>query len=227
MILSAGSADAGGEQGRDALAALCREYWPPVYAFVRRSGHDAEAALDLTQEYFARLIEREYLDGVRPGIGKFRSFLLTSVQHFLANHRRDAAALKRGGGIVPISLDGDDAERSYHLQPSDDRTPERAYEYQWARRTIERARARLTREMHEIGKGSQLEAAAGHLGGDGEPWSYDRIAESLGVSRDAAKMMVSRLRRRFGRVLRDEIAQTVEREDEVEDEVRYLLAALR
>jgi RNA polymerase sigma-70 factor (ECF subfamily) len=225
VILSAGNAE--GAAGRDALAQLCRDYWQPVYVFVRRSGHDAESARDLTQEYFARLIEREYLEGVRPGIGKFRSFLLTSVKNFLANHRRDAAALKRGGGVVPISLDGEDAERTYRLQPRDERTPEQAYERQWAQRTIERARKRLGREMHEIGKGQQFEVAAGHLGGGREPWSYDRISETLGVSQDAAKMMVSRLRRRFGRVLRDEISQTVESEADVEAEVRYLLSVLR
>ncbi len=223
VVLSAGGHDE--PAGREALAQLCRDYWHPVYVFIRRSGRNREEATDLTQEYFTRMIEREYLSDVEQGIAKFRSFLLASVKHFLANHRRDAAALKRGGGAPVLSLDAEDAEQWVRRHPADDRTPEDAYEYHWAVAVLDRARGRLRAEMQELGKEAQFEAAQGHLGA-GEPLPHKQIAEKLGTSVDAAKMMVSRLRKRFGSVLRDEIAQTVESDEDVEQEIRYLLSIL-
>ena len=130
VILSAGDRDE--PSGREALAQLCQDYWHPVYVFIRRSGKSADEARDLTQEYFTRMIEREYLSDVKQNLGKFRSFLLTSVKHFLSNYRRDAAAGKRGGGVAPLELDSKDAEQWIRRVPVDDRTPESAYEYRWA-----------------------------------------------------------------------------------------------
>ena len=234
VILNAGnagvardSAERGAVSPEDALARLCADYWHPVYVFVRRSGYLADQARDLTQEYFARMIEREYLADVKPGIGKFRSFLLASVKHFLANARRDAAAQKRGGGTRPLSLDGEDGEQVYHLIPQDNRTPESAYEYQWATTLLERARRRMAADLERIGKGDQFAAAAGHLGAGGEPLPYSEIAERLEVSVDAAKMVVSRLRKRYGRVLREEIAETLDAGADVEEEVRHLMGILQ
>ena len=224
VILNAG--DAAKPAAGAALAELCEAYWHPVYVFVRRSGYPADQARDLTQEYFARMIEREYLAGVKPGLGKFRSFLLASVKHFLANARRDANALKRGGGTQPVSLDGGEAEQAYGLVPDDERTPESAYEYQWTLTLLERARTRMADELARIGKQAQFEAAAGHLGAASEPLPYAEIAERLDVSVDAAKMMVSRLRKRYGRVLREEIAETLDADADVEEEVRFLLSIL-
>lgn len=225
VVLSAGDRDDPG--GQEALARLCEDYWYPVYVFVRRSGRGADEARDLTQEYFARMIERRYLAGVEPGRARFRSFLLASVKHFLANARRDAAALKRGGGARPLSLDGEDPETVYHRQTANERTPEEAYLHQWANLVLDRARKRMASDLEAIGKAEQYEVARGHLGGGGEPLPYQRIAERLGVSVDAAKMTVSRLRKRFGRTLREEVAQTVEDPSQIDDEVRSLIAALR
>jgi RNA polymerase sigma-70 factor (ECF subfamily) len=224
VILNAG--DLGKPAAGAALADLCEAYWHPVYVFVRRSGYPADEARDLTQEYFARMIEREHLADVKPGLGKFRSFLLASVKHFLANARRDANAQKRGGGTQPLSLDGGDAEQTYRLLPSDERTPESAYEYQWALTLLDRARARMAEELARIGKQAQFEAAAGHLGAARDPLPYTEIAERLDVSVDAAKMVVSRLRKRYGRVLREEIAETLDAGADVEDEARSLLSIL-
>ena len=225
VVLSAGNRR--GPGGTEALAKLCEDYWYPVYVFVRRSGRNADEARDLTQGYFARMIEREFLAGVEPGRARFRSFLLASVKHFLANERRDATAQKRGGGVRPLSLDGEDAERMYRLHPLDTHTPEDAYQVQWARTVLQRSRDRMATDLAAIGKSAQYEAARGHLGAGGEPLPYDRIAERLEISVDAAKMVVTRLRKRFGRVLREEIADTVDDDSQIDDEVRYLLSALR
>lgn len=216
----------------EALAALCEAYWYPVYVFVRRMGHGPDDAGDLTQAYFLKLLEKDFLESVRPEAGKFRSFLLASVKNFLANARRDAAALKRGGGQLPLSLDLDDAESRYLLEPADEETPERAYERRWALAVLERARARLRAEYAAAEKGRLFDLLAAHLaGGDagagaGEPRPHREIAEELGTTEAAIKMSVSRMRRQYGKTLRAEIADTIEDPAEVDDEVRYLLTII-
>ena len=207
----------------EALAALCEAYWYPLYFFVRRLGNDADDARDLTQGYFLNLMERNYLDTVREDAGKFRSFLLASMKHYLANVKRDAAALKRGGGEVPISLDADDAESRYRLEPVDEVTPERAYEKRWALAVIERAKKNLQGDFEGAGKGRHFTLLAGHLSGCGDAKPYKEIARELETTEAAVKMSVSRMRRQFGRALRDQIADTVDSTEDVDAEVKYLL----
>ena len=225
MVLAARVKDEPGSA--EALALLCETYWFPLYFFVRRRGHGPDEALDLTQGYFLRLMERRYLDDVRPEAGKFRSFLLASVKHYLANERRDAAALKRGGDRPPLSLDVDEAEGRYRLEPADDRTPETAYERQWALTITRLAHERLRREMSEAGKREQHRLLVPFMSGDDPGRSYADVAAELETSEAAVRMAVTRLRRRFGRILREEIAPTVEDEAEIDDEVRHLLSVVR
>lgn len=219
------SARGGGAPDSDAaLAELCRTYWYPLYAFVRRSGHDADEALDLTQGYFLRMMERNYLDDVRPEAGRFRSFLLASLKHFLANHRRDAAAIKRGGRVTWVSADA--AEHRFLADRRRDASPEAAYERRWALAVLERARQRLEREFDDAGKREHYRLLAPHLSAEAGARPYAEIAAELDSSEAAVKMAVSRLRRRFGRVLREEIGRTVEPE-QIDDEVRHLLTVVR
>ncbi|MDH3626705.1 MAG: sigma-70 family RNA polymerase sigma factor [Acidobacteriota bacterium] len=221
------AARAKGEPGSaEALAGLCEAYWYPLYVFVRRSGHAVDAARDLTQGYFLKLLEKDYLDDVRPEAGKFRSFLLVSMKHFLANTRRDAAALKRGGGQPIVPLDIDMAEGRYRHEPVDDGSPERAYERQWAQAVIERARVRLRSEFEQAGKLRAYEFLSGHLTGAGRAKPYREIAAELETSEAAVKMSVSRMRRQFGKALREEVGDTIDEPADVDVEVKYLLTIL-
>lgn len=208
----------------EALAALCEAYWYPLYVFVRRRGHGADEARDLTQGYFLRLLEKDYLDDVKPEAGRFRSFLLASMKHFLANERRDAAALKRGGGRTLVSLDLAAAENRYRHEPVSDETPERAYERRWALAVIERARDRLRDEFAAAGKERQFRLLAGHLSGRDSARPHGEVAEELGTTEAAVKMAVSRMRRQYGRALREEIADTIDDPAAIDDEVRHLLS---
>ncbi len=224
MILSA---RARGEPGSaEALARLCEAYWFPLYAFARRMGRSPDDARDLTQGYFLQLLERDWLDDVRKEAGKFRSFLLASMKHYMANVRRDAAAAKRGGGVEPLSLDFEAAEHRYRSEPADDRTPDKAYERQWAFAVIEQAHARLRAQFEESGQLERHAVLAPYLSGDGG-LSYREAAERLGTTEAAVKMTVSRMRKRFGMILRELIAETVERSEEIDDEVRHLLSIVR
>ena len=158
------AARAKGEPGSaEALAELCQAYWYPLYFGARRLGHGADEARDLTQGYFLRLLEKNFLDDVRPEAGKFRSFLLASLKHYVANVRRDAAALKRGGGETLLSLDLDAAEKRYRHEPVDDETPDRAYDRQWALAVIDRAHRRLAKEFVAAGKQKQHRLLVGYL----------------------------------------------------------------
>lgn len=210
----------------EALASLCEAYWYPLYVFVRRTGHGAEEARDLTQAYFLKLLEKDYLESVRPEAGKFRSFLRSSIKHFVANTRRDAAALKRGGGTKPLSLDLDDAEDRYLREPADDETPDRAYERRWAHAVVARSRERLRREFESAGGARRFDMLSAHLTGGGTSRPHREIADELGTTEAAVKMGVSRLRRQFGKALRDEIADTVDDPEQVDAEVKYLLSVL-
>lgn len=224
VIRSARSKDEPGSA--EALASLCEAYWYPLYFFVRRMGHGADEARDLTQGYFLRLLEKDYLEDVDPEAGKFRSFLLASLKHYLANVRRDAAAQKRGGGKPLVSLDLDAAENRYRNEPVDDETPDRAYERRWALAVIDRARGRLKSEFETVDKQRQFKLLAGHLTGSGDARPYRDIAEELGMTEAAVKMSVSRMRRQYGRALRDEIADTIDDPTAVDAEVRHLLSII-
>ena len=214
-------------ESRTALEALCGAYWFPLYAFIRRQGYAAEEARDLTQGYFARLIEHRDLEDVDPALGRFRSFLLASVKHFLSNERDRESAKKRAPDRPLVSLDAQDAEGRYRFEPADDLTPEALYERRWALTVLDRVSARLRDEWSEGERARRFDALRGLLIGDDPGSSYRSLGESLGMSEEAVKVSVHRLRRRFGDLLRAEIADTVREPGDVDDEIRYLFGVLR
>jgi RNA polymerase sigma-70 factor (ECF subfamily) len=214
-------------EAQEALATLCQLYWYPLYAYARRHTPSAHDAQDLTQGFFAQLLEKDYLQAADPQRGKFRSFLLTAFRHFLSKERERANARKRGGGRLPVSLDFQAGERRYQLEPVDPATPEMAYERRWALAVLEQTLARLRQELTRAGKEQLFERLKGALAGEGLDASYARIAEELGTSEQAVKVAVYRLRRRYQELLRAEIAQTVASPEEIDEELRDLFAAVR
>ncbi len=225
--------DAAGDdpaRARDALAVLCETSWYPLYAYVRRRGYGPDDALDCTQAFFARLLEKRDLGGADPGRGRFRAYLLGALKHFLAGERRRERAEKRGGGRAPLSLDPPldpaDAESRYGLEPAHGETPERAFERDWARALIERTFDVLGRDYARAGKASVFEALRGELlpADAGRPRAA--IAAELGMEEGAVKVALHRLRRRFGEQLRREIGETLPDRSGVDEELGRLLAAL-
>jgi RNA polymerase sigma factor (sigma-70 family) len=214
-------------EARAALAVLCQAYWYPLYAYARRRLARADDAQDLTQEFFARLLEKDYLQAADPRRGKFRSFLLTAFQRFLAKEHARAGAQKRGGHRRPLSLDFQDGEHRYRHEPADPTTPETLYERRWALTLLAQVFARLRQELTRAGKERLFEALKGTLAGDGTGEPYERIGRDLGLSEPAVKTAAHRLRRRYQELLRAEVAQTVASPEEVEDELRDLFAAVR
>jgi RNA polymerase sigma factor (sigma-70 family) len=215
-------------ESRQALATLCRLYWYPLYAFVRREGHNPDEAQDLTQAFFARLLEKKYLKDYEASRGRFRSFLLASLKHFLSNERDRASAQKRGGGATALSLDAviQSGERRYSLEPRSELTPDKIFERQWALTVLDRVISRLQAEFAESGKGAQFERMKPLLAGDESRIPYAELASELNTTEGALKTAIHRLRRRYREILRDEIAQTVGHADEVQEEIRYLVSVL-
>ncbi|MGD0899681.1 MAG: sigma-70 family RNA polymerase sigma factor [Thermoguttaceae bacterium] len=212
------------EAGR-ALATLCENYWFPLYAFVRRAGHSAEDAQDLTQEFFVGLLAKNCLAVADPQRGKFRSFLLGAMKHFLANQQRRQAAQKRGGRQSAISLDFDSGENRYRrMEPADNLTPERLYEKRWALALLDLVFGRLREEFAAAGKLPLFDRLKQFLATRGA--SYREVAEELALTEGAVKVAVHRMRRRYRELLKEEIAQTVTGPEALEDELRDLLAAL-
>jgi RNA polymerase sigma-70 factor (ECF subfamily) len=209
----------------EALAQLCRAYWYPLYAFIRRRGHGPDDAQDLTQEFFYRLLDKHYLSAVDHRKGRFRTFLLAAVEHFLANEWRRSQTQRRGGGQQIVSID-DDAEQRYTNEPATELSPERIYEQRWALAFLEQVLGRLRVEFAGAGKGATFESLKVFLTGDRPPVSYAELASLLVTTEAAVKMAVSRMRQRYGELLRQEIANTVSSPDEVEDELRALMSAL-
>ena len=210
----------------DALEKLCRAYWYPLYAFVRRRGFEVHEAQDLTQEFFARLLDKNYLDSVDRNKGKFRSFLLAALEHFLANEWRRSQAQKRGGGIAFVSLDEQTAEQQYLQVQDSSLSPEKLFQHQWATAVLEQVLGKLHNEYSAEGKAAWFEELKVFLTGEKRSGSYAELSQKLGTSEAALKMAVSRMRRRYGALLRAEIANTVSRPEEVEEELRALFAAL-
>jgi RNA polymerase sigma factor (sigma-70 family) len=217
----------GSSAAREALARLCERYWPPVYAFVRRQGHSPADAEDLTQSYFARFLEKDYLDDFRPEAGRFRTFLRASVSHFLANERDRERALKRGGGRLPISLDAATAEERLRLEPVDRLTPEALFERQWAAAVLSRCLERLRDEQTASGGRDRFERLKPFLTGDGSDKDYAALARELGLGSSTIRVAVHRLRKRFCALLRKEVADTVHDPADVDGEIRWLLEAVR
>lgn len=219
--------DARDPEARLALGELCEAYWQPLYAFLRRSGHAADAALDLTQDYFATLLDKRFLDDVDPRRGRFRSFLLASLKHHVAHVRDRERAAKRGGGRPVLSLDTAEAEERYLLEPVEATTPEGVYERRWATTVIGRARERLRDEMDAAGKGVTYRALEGLVTFGTDARSQREIGAELGMSEAAVGMALLRLRRRLGRILREQVAETVDDPAAVDGELRHLLEVVR
>ena len=225
VVLAAGQAGAPGAS--DALARLCEAYWYPLYAHCRRLGHGPEDAQDLTQEFFRRLIEQEWLAGVAREKGRFRSFLLAALQHFLANERERGRAQKRGGDAIITHLDATSAETRYQREPADAATADRLFDRQWAVTLLDRVLDRLRAEQASAGKLAQFDALKSALLGDKAAGGYAELGATLGLSEGAVKVAVHRLRQRYRELLREEVAATVASSADVEDELQSLFAALR
>jgi len=209
-----------------ALAELCAAYWYPLYAFIRRSGRDAIAAEDLTQEFFARLLEKSWLGQADQARGRFRAFLVTACRHFLANEHDREISLKRGGGRVALSFDFHDADNRYAREPADELTPDRLFERRYALALLDQVMTALRAEYAATGKEPLFDALKGTLAGATDWPSYADIAGPLGMTPGAAKVAAHRLRQRYRDRLRAAIAQTLDDPAAVDDEIRHLFAAL-
>ncbi len=225
VVLASSAADE--THRRAALEELCARYWYPLYAYVRRTGRDADQAADLTQEFFARLLAGDELRRVDPARGRFRNWLLTVLQHFLASEREKQRAEKRGGGRALFAFDADEADSRFAREPADSRTPELAFRRAWAVSAIEHALARLRDEQARIGRAEHFDALRPALVGDGDALPHAGVAAALGSNENAVKVALHRLRKRFGELLRDELAGTVDGAPDVEDEIRELFEAFR
>ncbi len=223
VLAASGSEDT---HSREALAQLCQVYWYPLYAFVRRHGHGPHDAQDLTQEFFVRLLEKDYLRDVDRSKGKFRSFLMVALKHFLSKERARGKTLKRGGGQRLLSLDIISAEDRYRREPEDNLTAEKLFEHRWALTLLDRVLTRLSEEYEASGKATMFEQLQGCLTGDSDLLPYAELARRLGMTEGAVKVAVHRLRKRYRGVLRDEIAQTVADPSEIDEEIRQLFSAL-
>lgn len=224
VVLRAGRRDAAGS--REALARLCRAYWFPLYAQVRRRGYNAHDAQDLTQSFFARLLQNDLLGHADPTRGRFRSFVLTALKHFLSDEWEKAKAQKRGGGQVLISIDADAAERQFHAEPADASAPDQAFDRQWAVTLLRAVLAQLEQEYLAAGKARPFAVLKQTLTGSREGQPYAELAAELGLSEGAVKVAVHRLRRRYRELLESEIAHTVASPEEVAAELQYLFRAL-
>jgi RNA polymerase sigma-70 factor (ECF subfamily) len=217
------TADAGA-----ALAELCAAYWYPVYALIRRKGHDPDTAADLAQDYFARLLEKGTLAAADPARGRFRAFLRTDCGFFLADVRDREGRLKRGGGVAPVSIDARDAEGRYRVEPASDLTPDRLFDRAWALALLERALARLGAEYAAAGRAALFAQLEPTLTPGPRASPYAAIAGRLGMTEAAVQQAASRLRKRYRVLLREEVAATLQEPGEatVEGELRDLFAAL-
>jgi RNA polymerase sigma factor (sigma-70 family) len=222
VVLRAG---AGSAETADALSTLCRAYWYPLYAFVRRTGKNAHDAQDLTQEFFARLVEKEWLAGVDRERGRFRSWLLAAMKHFLAKEWRDSQREKRGGGAEFVPLDSISAEERYAREPAGGATAEQLYDRRWALDLLDRGLSRLQAEFEEAGKAAQFATLRFSLTGEKVPLA--EVAAQLRMSEGAVKVAIHRLRERYRDLIRDEIAETVTSPEDVDTELAELFAALR
>lgn len=225
LVLAAGCEDA--PKARAALEELCRAYWYPLYAHIRRSGFDADQSSDLTQGFFADILRRDFLHRVGPEKGRFRSFLLKCLNHFLSDEWDRAHAAKRGNGIAPISLDSALAEGHYQNEPIDELTPEIAYERRWAATLLARAERRLGEEYAAAGKTDLYNRLKQFPLAEAGSDSFHDCAAQQGISEGSLKSAVHRLRQRYRELVRAEVAHTVGDTAEVEDEIRHLINVVR
>lgn len=208
-----------------ALETLCKTYWQPIYVYVRRAGFGEADAQDLTQEFFARLLEKNYLGHLQDQRGKFRSFLLTFVKHFLSDERDKSRAQKRGGGKATISLHDPASEEGWHLASERELSAEQLFDRRWAQTVLDNALRQLGNDYRESGKGALFERLKDYQPGAASE-TYAQIGAELGMSEEAVKSAVHRLRRRHREILRAEIAHTVDRPEEIDEEIRYLIEVM-
>lgn len=223
LVLTAGHAS---PQAGDALESLCRAYWPPLYAFIRRRGHSPEEAQDLTQEFFACFLKRNDLATVSAEKGRFRSFLLAVLKHFLVNEWHREHCQKRGGGRVAVSLDAEPVEARYQVELVETATPESVFERHWAFTVLDQAMDCLQEDYTKAGKRELFDLLKETLSGQKRTTPRAELAARCGISVGAVDVAVHRLRRRYGELLREEIARTVSQPGEVEEEIRHLKAVL-
>jgi len=219
------AADPDNPSSLEALPALCSSYWQPIYVYLRRRGLDHEETLDLTQGFFAKLLEKHYLADARRERGRFRTFLLTALNHYVANEWDRERAQKRGGGVAAIPIDGSEAETTYRHEPSHDDTPERLFDRRWARTLLDAGLKRLREETVHREEAGRFERLLPLLSGEGDE-GYRDLAAALGVGESALRVAVYRMRRRFRAILRDEVARTVGDRSSVDEELRHLFAVL-
>jgi RNA polymerase sigma factor (sigma-70 family) len=214
-------------EARIALGQLCEAYWTPIFRFIRQSGHNEDTARDLTQEFVAQLLAKHGFDGFEPSKGRFRSYLLGAVKHFLSDQRDRARSAKRGGGEVPLPLE-ETGETSTSMQIPDPsgELPETFFDRQWALNLIERALGELAKECATAGKKEQYEVLKPWLVGDAEAGLQVEAARRIGFSEGALKVAIHRLRKRFRALVKAEIAQTVESPEEIQAELHYLVEVL-
>jgi len=224
VVLAAGHAES--DQANEALEKLCRTYWYPLYVHVRRRGHSVEDAQDLTQQLFAWFLEKDYFRLADRARGRFRTFLLHALEHFLVNEWKRAHRIKRGAGSPDLSLDAEAAERRYAQEPATWVTPERAYEKRWAMTLLEQVLAGLRQEYVEAGHGDVFDELGELLWGKDAASSYATIGEHLGMTEGATRTAMHRLRERYRARLRTEVAHTVACAEEVEEELRYLIVVI-
>ncbi len=210
----------------EALASLCQSYWFPLYSYVRRCGYNSHDAHDLTQGFFTRLLEKRDLRSIDQSKGKFRAFMLACIKHFLSNERDRQRAIKRGGGRTLVSIDVDDAEKRYAIEPTDHMTPDKWFDRQWALTLLEHTLEALRDEAVKAGRAEVFDRLRPHLTGETTDERYADIAEALAMTVDGVKATVYRLRKRYRKRLRERIAETVADDSEIEDELNALFAAL-
>ena len=212
-------------QADRALGELCRAYWYPLYAYVRRHGHSKEDAEDLTQGFFARFLQRNYLEGLSSEKGRFRAFLLAALKHFLANEYDRAGRQKRGGGVTPLSLDWQSADTQFQIAATAEPSPDKAFDREWAVTLLAKVIERLQAECEADGRGKQFKELKIFLTVGKGALSHADAANSLGVDEGAVRVAVHRLRKRYRQLLRDEIAQTLADSADVDEEMRALFGA--
>lgn len=224
VVLSASQPDS--TRYQQSLETLCRTYWFPLYAYLRRHGFDTQKAEDYIQAFFAGLLEKRGLRLADPERGRFRSFLLIALKHFMANEHARAGAQKRGGGRKILSLDIENAENRYIREPRDELSPEKLFERSWALAVLDRTMARLQAEAANAKKQNLFDCLKVYLTAEKNAVPYNKVAARLRMTEGAVKVAVHRLRRRYRDLLRDEIAQTVTTEEQINEEIRDLFDAL-
>ena len=224
VVLAARKSDT--QQCTQALEVLCESYWFPLYAYVRRQGHSADQAADLTQGFFAQLLEKDWLGKIKHQEGRFRNFLMVAMKNYISNERAKDRAQKRGGGRHLLRLDMEAAETRYRIEPTDETTPEQVFERQWALTLLGQVLASLETEYREKGKGQVFDLLKHSLTGQRDQLEYDKLAEQLGATEGAVRVMVHRLKQRYRQLLREHIAHTVATPEEVDLEMLHLRKAL-